>query len=299
MKRVLNSPQKFLLTPAPGWQDITLHELNSLLAIPWASYPLTPLLNSNSFYSKNYSSNIYLSNCSYRQMIELATRLVSIHDIDWILFSKKCQNHSQLFSSLASLSSHELFSTSSSLSTSTSSDFHLNPIKIISYSNKSFLNSSSHLKNSFQKLFPFFHFQNSSSEIHSNDLTTTPVNRIKIFLIENVLTVTLSLGGNNHPLWKRGYKFHSFERTEEDENQQVISEKRLAVAPLAEHHAAACFLWMVISNYRDLYSIKDSSEAIDREKYQSFMKRIGQIIVPFAGSGELSPSMSYLCVISR
>jgi hypothetical protein len=218
-------------------------------------------------------------------MMELSMRLLSIHDVDWILFSKRCTNRSELFSHLKFLSFDQIFSSGqksdhhddqnhSDLVTHNKSICPI-PVKVICYANKSFVNSSSILKDFFTKLHP--------SLIDSSE-----GNRIKISLIENVLTVTLSFGGNDLPLWKRGYKFQKFEssKEEDDDKLEVNSEKRLAVAPLAEHHAAACFLWMISSNCRDMSSIKDSSDSVDIEQSRSLLRSIGRIIVPFAGTGE-------------
>jgi hypothetical protein len=282
MKRVLKSPQKFLLTSAPGWKDVTLYELNLLLATPWTSYKTIPFVSPDPLASAQ--SSILVGNCTYRQMMELSMRLLTIHDVDWIVFSKRCVNRSELFSHLKFLSFDQIFSPTGHYPDSQSTPDHdqtistlQSPVKVISYANKSFVNSSSLLKDYFYKLHPSL--VDSSPQTDSHQL----VNRIKISLIENILTVTLSLGGNDLPLWKRGYKFQSFDNSSVADQD---SEKRLAIAPLAEHHAAACFLWMLSSNYREMFPISDSSTSPPVLHYQSILKNIQRIIIPFAGSGK-------------
>lgn len=390
--KVLSVPHNFLLIPSPGWTQLTRYELQYLLSPhrSWTTYKFQPkitLLNSSSPHSSLSSSPLSLSfslssvnsspssslssstsiicveNCDYRQILEISSKILSIHDIEWILFKKKCQNEKELFQYFDVIQQQ--------LSICLGRD--LSQLQILFYSNQSFKNSSKYLKEC------FYSKQTPHSHGHSPDTTQNPhtphqssqnnqdkdteqysdqraisshtsnqlrslspqTSRVKIHLIKNVLSVSVSFGGTDLPLYRRGYKYLSLlsrknclnqshsecetqnsftlssmsqcqdQKTEtvqgiETENGR-LDQKLLAIAPLPEHHAAACFQWMILMSASHLLrkeqterelspsaaslsSSSSSSPSSTQEplydQYDQIRQNIKKIIVPFAGTGK-------------
>jgi hypothetical protein len=290
--KLVRSPQRFLLTPAPGWSEIAHDEVKNILCSPWgaaASYPSRPSLEMKA------NQHLLLSQCNYSQAVEISMRALSLHDIDWIIHERRCSNPFELQKQLSQLPFDQILSMNNKASADPAQG---SAYKLICYANRSFLNSSSGLKEIFTKsVMPGIGAI--SSERTAENSSKVPENRIKIFLLENVLSVFISFGGHDLPLFKRGYKFQldppssslvaevpSTVATDSGKPTSPISAP--AVAPLAEHHAAAAFLWM-LSLKSPSAELHKSSESIDDtplSQTHALMKNIDQIIVPFAGTGQ-------------
>jgi hypothetical protein len=281
MRRIaLSSSQRFLLTPAPGWSDVAHSEIKNIISTPWGKrYRSLPLLHLQP------NQHLVLSHCDYDQAIEIAMRSLTLHDLDWIVHERKCPNHSELQKQLSQLPLHQILKTMNHHTGTGTGSY-----KVICYANKSFLNSSSGLREFFHKSYPLHDtIPETSVVVEKVSVSETPrgseappQNRIKVLLLENILSVLVSFGGHDLPLFKRGYKFQHHDSASSSEAFSV------AVAPLAEHHAAAAFHWMLSLN---LSSSSESGAAL--------MKNIDQIIVPFAGTGQsfiISLSLLILCV---
>lgn len=317
MVKILQRSHQFLISPAPGWRNITLLEISQILATPWthtppsapsctrpslhihnqtgnsslshpifpsttcsviqtpassmnrqsSSFPSLPHLSASSRALLSSSpSSILIKNCSYRLAMEISSRLLTGHDIEWVLLSQKCPNRASLAYQLKQFSLNDILTSEA-----------MQSIKVVCYANKSFVNSSSLLK----ELYHLSHPVSSTQQ--------GLINRLKISLIENHLTISLSFGGNDLPLFKRGYKFESIEMKDEVNapSLDVPSSSRLAVAPLAEHHAAACFLFMLYSNCVSEQNTCELSieGCVDSKRFNHLIKNIDRIVIPFAGSG--------------
>ena len=80
MSLFLAKAQRFIVRPAPGWIDLTLSETQQILSNPVQSYKYTAKV-------ANEEGVVVVSDCDYRQALELVTRLTTAHDIDWVLDS--------------------------------------------------------------------------------------------------------------------------------------------------------------------------------------------------------------------
>lgn len=206
MTKFLAKPQRFMIRPAPGWVDLTLLEAQAILASPLQPYKFTPRL-------EDEGGVVIVSDCDYRQALELVTRLTTAHDIEWVLHSGRLGSRSEWPMFLQKSGVTDVFAAET-----------LRALKVSATVVHSVVGTAKDVKIAAAKLWdlPDVMTDNESDL----ELSEYP-QRIRIDSTKNRTRILVSMAGS--PLYKRGYK----------------APGGIATAPLPEHHASACYLWTV------------------------------------------------------
>ncbi len=232
MTRFLAKPQRFIVRPAPGWLDVCKKDVARILESPLQAYKFKPQLEVR-------QGILSVSECDYRQAMELVLRLSTAHDVEWLLHSGRVtsrdgwsdfldkanlvdlwKNSTRVKVNLAVTVSHPVIGTAKTVREKVAAYLHKNGVTVLA-----------------------------SGESTAQD------HRIRIDSQKNRTQVFVSMAGD--PLFKRGYK-------------EVLSG---AKAPLAEHLAAACFIWSI--------------DEIGHGLRKDLLNGECPLVVPFAGTGTL------------
>jgi hypothetical protein len=246
IKKMLRLPHNFIVKPAPGWSQLTCLEVAEIFRNPWAKYKYTP----NAEVSP--TKEITLTNMDFRQGMEVTCRLLCAHDVEWIIAKSRCKSRGELHRFLTDLPFHALVGESNKAT-----------ICVQGYSNRSFVDSSSLLRDEFaSQLFKQTGESiNTSSSLQAQTTPSHPRTKFKLTMLDNFITLSVSMAGADSPLFKRGYKHLTTDSsttataatttttiglaagsvTREEDSGSSGVKRNHAVAPLPEHHASACF----------------------------------------------------------
>lgn len=230
MNKVLRRPHNFIVRPAPGWSKIFSHELDIILRSPSSQYKFSPVVK------HHVGRELKIANCDFRQGMEIASRLLSVHDVEWIVATSKCTSHAQLNRFMFSIPLADIVRSCSNVS----------DISVQCQAYKSFADSSSLLKESFQDQLT--RVCTGRAGDYTDQLRGTRL-RFRILLLNNIITLSASMSGADTPLYHRGYKhITSADNAAADHvDGEAPSAPQRAIAPLPEHHAAACFMSLLFT----------------------------------------------------
>lgn len=158
-------PHSFHVRPAPGWLEVVADEVNSILKNPLQRYKFEPKVS-------KLKSVIKVSHCDWRQGLELPLRLLTAHDVEWVLLDEKCSHLGEAEKKLSRMDWNEFLSK------------EINTVHVAA--------SSPKLRDGWCELTQREHVSEGASF------------RIKIDYQQGNLKVLLSLAGA--PLYQRGYK---------------------------------------------------------------------------------------------
>lgn len=198
----LAKPQRFIVRPAPGWLDVCHKDVARILESPLQTYKFKPELDVR-------QGIITVSECDYRQAMELVLRLSTGHDVEWLLHSGRVTSRDGWTDFLDKSNILELWKKSQRVDVSlgvTVSHPVIGTAKSVREKAAAYL-------------------QENGVTVRTSADPLIQYHRIRIDSQKNRTQVFVSMAGD--PLFKRGYK-------------DVLSG---AKAPLAEHLAAACFSW--------------------------------------------------------
>jgi 23S rRNA G2445 N2-methylase RlmL len=198
----LAKPQRFIVRPAPGWLDVCHKDVVRILESPLQSYKFKPELDVR-------QGIITVSECDYRQAMELVLRLSTGHDVEWLLHSGRVTSRDGWADFLDKSNILELWKNAP-------------PVKVnlgVTVSHPVIGTAKSVRERAAAYL------KENGLPVLASGEPTRQEHRIRIDSQKNRTQVFVSMAGD--PLFKRGYK-------------EVLSG---AKAPLAEHLAAACFRW--------------------------------------------------------
>lgn len=316
IKKILRLPHKFIVKPAPGWSQLTCSEVAEILNNPWGKYKFTPHV------ALSPTREISLTNVDFRQGMEVTCRLLCAHDVEWIIAKSRCKSRGELHRFLAELPFQALVGESNKAN-----------IFVHGHSNRSFVDSSSMLKEEFasRMLKRTGEIVNTISTSQQQTNTSHPRTKFKLTLLDNIITLSVSMAGADAPLFKRGYKYLT---TDADTASVAVaggSGRNHAVAPLPEHHAAACFRATVqaivqaeakeetrgphvnisgdgdgASTSEDSGEEEDEDRAVEVEEDPDLVKgmhflmgqRLKRVYVPYAGTGECEgDSVLFYCCL--
>jgi len=202
----LAKPQKFVVKPAPGWLDLAQQEVCTILETPLQKYKFSPEVIIS-------GSSILISNCDYRQALELVLRGTLIHDVELILQSGRVTTRAGW---------HEFFEKSKILDV-WPAEKGLNLHLMVRVTHP-VVGSEKEVRD---KLKVYL----AEAGVHvasvNEDSGSAVRGRVRIESEKNRTQLLMSLAGK--PLYMRAYK-------------SVLAG---ATAPLPEHHAAACFRWAI------------------------------------------------------
>lgn len=232
MSFFLAKPQRFLVRPASGWLDVARKEVEGILTHPLQKYKFSPEL---------YAADgvFSISNCDFRQAMELVLRVSTCFDVEWVLQSGRVNTRAGWSDFFQKAKLHELWG-------------HLSAPKVqvaVSVSHP-VVGTSKDVRS---KLVNFFRLH--GVEVPASEEVVQVDGRVRIECEKNRTQILVSMGGD--PLYRRHYK-------------ATLS---AAVAPLAEHHAAACFDWAL-------------NELGEKTRESLKMGKI-PLVIPFGGSGTL------------
>jgi 23S rRNA G2445 N2-methylase RlmL len=203
MAQFLAKPQRFIIRPAPGWSKLTITEVCQILGHPLQSYKFKPAATLE-------DGLVVVSECDFRQAMELAMRVTTAHDMDWILASSRVSGWSEWSSFIAKSHLLELWTKPQAVHVAVSVS---HPV----------VGTEKEVKRLFSKaLLQGGHEVLADFSGRGNQLLAQ---RLRVECQKNRTRLLVSLGGE--PLYKRGYK-------------ALIGG---ATAPLPEHLAAACARW--------------------------------------------------------
>ena len=202
MSLFLAKPQRFLVRPASGWLDVTKKEVEVILKNPLQKYKFLPEIRS--------AGGVFtISNCDFRQAMELTLRVSTCYDIEWVLHSGRISTRAGWSDFFYKAKLDRLWS-------------HLNTPQIqaaVSVSHP-VVGTSKDVRSKLVGFLGIHGVRVPASEEH-----VKIDGRMRIDCEKNRTQILLSMGGE--PLYHRHYK----------------ASLSAAVAPLAEHHAASCFEW--------------------------------------------------------
>ena len=198
----LAKPQRFIVRPAPGWLDVCHKDVARILESPLQAYKFKPELDVR-------QGIIAVSECDYRQAMELVLRLATGHDVEWLLHSGRVSSRDGWAEFLDKSKILDLWKNSPRVDVNlgvTVSHPVIGTAKSVREKATAYL-------------------QENGVTVRTSADPSSQCHRIRIDSQKNRTQVFVSMAGD--PLFKRGYK-------------AVLSG---ASAPLAEHLAAACFSW--------------------------------------------------------
>jgi 23S rRNA G2445 N2-methylase RlmL len=225
---ILAKPQRFIVEPAPGWSDVTQEEVQQIISSPVQKYKFVPDIALE-------NGVIGVSNCDFRQGLELVMRLATAHDVMWVASSKRLTSKGDWESLIDSSKILEVLPKDEA-------------IQIAVRVSHPVIGTEKNVKDLLKQKLTDGKFQIADDRVSATQ-------EVYVESLKNRTRVMLSMGGV--PLYKRGYKKNMSH----------------AVAPLAEHHAAAAFRW----------SISELGAGFEDE----IRKQKVAIVVPFAGTGTL------------
>jgi 23S rRNA G2445 N2-methylase RlmL len=228
----LAKPQRFIVRPAPGWLDVCHKDVARILESPLQAYKFKPELDVR-------QGIIAVSECDYRQAMELVLRLSTGHDVEWLLHSGRVSSRDGWADFLDKSNIVELWKNAAGVKVNlgvTVSHPVIGTAKSVRERAAAYLE------------------RNGLTVLASGE-STSQEHRIRIDSQKNRTQVFVSMAGE--PLFKRGYK-------------DVLSGAR---APLAEHLAAACFIWAL--------------DEIGPGVRNDLLNGACPLLVPFAGTGTL------------
>jgi 23S rRNA G2445 N2-methylase RlmL len=206
MAQFLAKPQRFIVRPAPGWLELTITNVRAILEQPLQSYKFQPQVT-------HEDGLIVLSDCDFRQAMELTTRVTTAQDIDWVLASSRVTGRSEWTAFIDKSGIAEVFGVPQRIFL-TASVTH--PV----------VGTEKDVKEIFQQYLAAAGHRLITDAQAVDD--QSPLQRVRVECQKNRTRLLLSMGGD--PLYKRGYK----------------AKVGGATAPLPEHHAAACFQWAMM-----------------------------------------------------
>jgi 23S rRNA G2445 N2-methylase RlmL len=267
---------KFYVRCAPGHTEVSHIEINAILK---KLRGCTACVEKERDQGRSDSKNgLYVKTDEFKHGIEIAMKSLTVQDIEYVILDEVCKTKRDVKRRLKKIAFEE-FITPQSLSNI--EDFK-ETFKLHSRANKSIVNSSRFLKEEFCNALVTSGVLTEQTQLGgiegdttcvqplSNVPTPSPSNTIRLSLIENRLTVSVSLVGEME-LYKRSYK----------------NLAGVATAPLAEHHASACILWACHTIH---HKVKQrQQEQVERHPCQLIENKltINNIMVPFAGTGTL------------
>lgn len=205
MSSYLAKPQRFLIRPAPGWIDETLIEANDILTNPLQSYKFKPVTEVD-------GGVVVVSECDYRQSLELIARLSTAHDVEWIIHSGRVNSRADWSAFFEKSGVGGLFSGG-----------HSNSFRVSVAVSHPVVGTAKDVKKIALNVW------NVKADVDGHDELEDDGHsiggRIRIDSAKNRTRILVSMAGE--PLFKRGYKAMT----------------SIATAPLPEHHASACFMW--------------------------------------------------------
>lgn len=158
-------PHAFHIRPAPGWLDLVLDEVSSIMRSPLQKYKFEPKIS-------KLKSVVKVSHCDWRQGLELPFRLLTAHDVEWVLIDRKCSHLGEVKKRLSEFDWKEVLQTET---------------------------KTAHVSASSPKLRDYW------CELTQREHVSEGAQfRIKIDYTQGYLKVLLSLAGA--PLYQRGYK---------------------------------------------------------------------------------------------
>ncbi len=204
MTQYLAKPQRFLVRPAPGWADITLDEVLTVLKTPTQKYKFQPE-------AQVEDGVIVVQECDYRQALELVARLTTAHDVEWVIHSGRVSSRADWPGFFQKSGVGELWS---------------DPAKIDCHVTADVAHAVVGTAKEIKKLaLDTWHLRIVDVADGDDSVGHPKMHRVRIDSAKNRTRILVSMGGE--PLYKRHYK-------------KMLSG---AIAPLPEHHASACFLW--------------------------------------------------------
>jgi hypothetical protein len=276
---MLTKLNKFYLRCAPGHTEVCLLEIKDILQNLKGG--IATVEKERDLGNTNSKNGIYVKTDDFKHGIEIAMKSLTIQDIECVIVDGVvCKSKRDVKRWLKKIEFTDFIPANS---LSTVDDFN-KKFKLHSRANKSIVNSSRFLKEEFCSALGAFSVQAAcvptdgdtsvqpvrdtpSGELPACEdadtatANTEMLNTIRLSLIENKLTVSVSLAGEME-LYKRTYKDLS----------------GAATAPLPEHHASACILWAMNTIHRKVNMSSSSDQNL---------LAINSIIVPFAGTGTL------------
>ena len=201
MAKFLAKPQRFIIRPAPGWIKLTITEVLHSLEFPLQSYKFKPI-------AMVEDGQIVVSECDFRQGMELTARVTTAHDIDWVLASGRVSGRGEWVDWIEKSGLLEVFATPQN-------------IDLMATVTHPVVGTEKDVKIIFRE---YFEKSGHRCLTETKDAESL-LQRLRVDCQKNRTRLLLSMGGE--PLYKRGYK----------------APMGGATAPLPEHHAAACFRW--------------------------------------------------------
>lgn len=261
---------KFYVRCAPGHTETSYLEVKNILAkLKGTNSASKSTVEKEREVRGNNSKNGLFVKTEFKHGMEIAMKSLTIQDIECVVVEETCKTKRDVMRRLKKFPFADFIRPNS---LSTMNDFS-SQFQLHSRANKSFVNSSRFLKEGFCDALEASGLLKDRSVKPSNIETippqspTTPrlLNIIRLSLLENRLTVSVSLAGNME-LYKRTYK----------------DMRGIATAPLPEHHASACTLWALNTIHHKVVPLASPSSGTSNSPLN-----INNIIVPFAGTGTL------------
>jgi 23S rRNA G2445 N2-methylase RlmL len=208
MVSFLAKPQTCIVTPAPGWSDLVRLEIQEILDNPLQKYKFAPEVQVK-------DSSILVTNCDYRQVMEVVRRATLIHDVELVLHSSRVITRMGWRDFFLKSKIGEVWPA-----------LKTRPLQLTVRVSHPVVGTEKEVKERLKEFleeagFCVMGYQNATDE--------ASVGRLRLESQKNRTQMLISMAGL--PLYKRSYK-------------DVLSG---AAAPLPEHHAAACFRWAIES----------------------------------------------------
>ena len=202
MSSYLAKPQRFLVRPAPGWVELTLQDVKTVLFAPTQKYKFQPV-------AAIEDGMVVVSECDYRQALELVARLTTAHDVEWVIHSGRVSSRGDWKGFFEAAGVGALFKDGKAAYT-----------KVAAIVSHPVVGTAKEIREIAVAAWGF-----GTAERDDEEEMDSTSHRVRIDSGKNRTRILVSLAGE--PLYKRGYK----------------SRLGGATAPLPEHHASACFLW--------------------------------------------------------
>jgi 23S rRNA G2445 N2-methylase RlmL len=210
--KLLSKPSSFMFHPAPGWRKVMVSEIETALRQPLSHiYKHKPVI-----LNRDSKSKLIVKNLDFRQGIELVMRSFIAERVDWIVLRATCRNIDEAKKLLMAKVPWEIFPTDKRNPWSLQVFADKNTQKVTTPMLKDVLSECFTRK----KLKPLLVDECDANWETGLDSNSMPF-ILKVEHRNNTLFVSVCCAGA--ALYKRGYK-------------SLVH----AVAPLKEHHAAAC-----------------------------------------------------------
>ncbi len=166
-------PHVFYVRPAPGWLELVLDEVTSIIQSPLQKYKFEPKITL-------LKSTVKVHRCDWRQGLELLMRLTTAHDVEWLVLESKCNQWSEVDAILARVPWDSILPNRGV------------PVHVSADASNGFTTASGKLRDNFCRIAEVKHVSEGADF------------RFKIELRGEMLRILISLAGD--PLYKRGYK---------------------------------------------------------------------------------------------